>query len=37
LKLISNDGFFIKQALLLYVNAFAVPGAASYTTVRRKW
>jgi hypothetical protein len=30
LKLIGNDAFFIKQALLLYVNAFAVPGVASY-------
>jgi hypothetical protein len=28
LQLIGNDDFFIKQALLLYVNAFAVPGVA---------
>jgi hypothetical protein len=28
LKLISNDDFFIKQALLLHVNAFAAPGVA---------
>jgi hypothetical protein len=28
LKRISNNDFFIKQALLLHVNAFATPGVA---------
>jgi hypothetical protein len=28
LKFIGNDDFFIKQALLLHVNAFAMPGVA---------
>jgi hypothetical protein len=30
LKRINNDNFFIKQALLLHVNASATPGVASY-------